>query len=54
MVQCQMNSQKEQIILLADIDNQGSGYSGGLGQEVNILGDGSGAKVVVDVVSGLS
>lgn len=34
------------------IDKQGSGYSGGLGQEVSILGDGSGAKVVVDVVSG--
>ena len=34
------------------IDKQGFGYSGGLGQEVNILGDGSGAKVVVDVVSG--
>ena len=34
------------------IDKQGFGYSGGLGQEVNILGDGSGGKVVVDVVSG--
>ena len=34
------------------IQNQGSGYSGGLGQEVSILGDGSGAKVVVDVISG--
>ena len=34
------------------IDEQGFGYSGGLGQELNILGDGSGAKVVVDVVSG--
>jgi len=34
------------------IKDQGSNYSGGLGQEVNILGDGTGAKVVVDVVSG--
>lgn len=34
------------------IENQGSGYSSGLSQEVNILGDGSGAKVLVDVVSG--
>ncbi len=34
------------------IDKQGFGYSGGLGQEVNIIGDGSGGKVVVDVVSG--
>jgi hypothetical protein len=34
------------------IENQGSNYSGGLGQEVNILGDGTGGKVVVDVVSG--
>ena len=34
------------------IENQGNGYSGGLGQEVNILGDGTGAKCIVDVVSG--
>ena len=34
------------------IDNQGEGYSGGLGQEFSILGDGTGGKVVVDVVSG--
>tara|TARA_A100001035_G_scaffold44506_1_gene31422 strand:- start:357 stop:1901 length:1545 start_codon:yes stop_codon:yes gene_type:complete len=34
------------------IDQQGAGYAGGLGQEFNILGDGSGGKVVVDVVSG--
>jgi len=34
------------------IKEQGSNYSGGLGQEVNVLGDGSGAKVVIDVVSG--
>ena len=34
------------------IENQGVGYSNGTGQEVNILGDGSGGKVVVDVVNG--
>ena len=34
------------------IENQGSGYSGGLGQEFDIVGDGTGGKVVIDVVSG--
>ena len=34
------------------IDNQGNGYTNGTGQEVSILGDGSGGKVVVDVVNG--
>ena len=34
------------------IENQGVGYSNGTGQEVNILGDGTGGKVVVDVVNG--
>ena len=34
------------------IQNGGSGYSNGLGQEFNIIGDGSGAKVIVDVVDG--
>ena len=34
------------------IDNQGNGYSGGVGQEFNILGDGTGGKVVIDVVGG--
>jgi hypothetical protein len=34
------------------IEREGSGYSGGLGQEVNILGDGEGSKVIIDVVSG--
>jgi hypothetical protein len=34
------------------IANGGSGYGGGLGQSLNILGDGSGGKVLVDVVSG--
>ena len=30
----------------------GQGYSGGLGQEFPILGDGTGGKVVVDVIGG--
>jgi len=34
------------------IDNQGNGYSNGLGQEVNVIGDGTGAKVILDVVGG--
>ncbi len=34
------------------IDKAGDNYANGLSQEVNILGDGSGAKVRVDVVSG--
>tara|TARA_B100001287_G_scaffold152741_1_gene128547 strand:+ start:12345 stop:13904 length:1560 start_codon:yes stop_codon:yes gene_type:complete len=34
------------------IENQGNGYSGGIGQEFSILGDGTGGKVVVDVVNG--
>ena len=34
------------------IDRQGSNYSNGLGQEVNILGDGTGGKVLIDVVNG--
>ena len=34
------------------IENQGVGYSNGTGQEVNILGDGTGGKVVIDVVNG--
>ena len=34
------------------IENQGVGYSNGTGQEVDILGDGTGGKVVVDVVNG--
>jgi len=33
------------------IDNQGNGYQDGLGQEVSILGDGSGARVILDVVN---
>ena len=31
------------------IDKKGNSYSGGLGQEFNIVGDGEGAKVIVDV-----
>ena len=34
------------------IENQGAGYTDGTGQEVAILGDGEGGKVVVDVVNG--
>jgi len=34
------------------IDRQGANYSNGIGQELNILGDGTGAKVRVDVSGG--
>ena len=34
------------------IENQGNCYTNGTGQEVSILGDGTGGKVVVDVVNG--
>ena len=34
------------------IDKRGSGYSGGAGQELPILGDGTGARAVIDVNSG--
>jgi hypothetical protein len=34
------------------IDNRGANYSNGLGQEVNILGDGDGGRVLIDVVGG--
>jgi hypothetical protein len=34
------------------IENSGANYANGLGQELNILGDGTGAKVSVDVVGG--
>jgi len=34
------------------IDKQGANYSNGLGQELNILGDGTSGKVVVDVENG--
>ncbi len=32
------------------IDDQGNGYQGNLGQEFNIVGDGTGGKVIIDVV----
>ena len=34
------------------IDKQGAGYAGGVGQEFPIIGDGEGARAVVDVNSG--
>lgn len=34
------------------IEKQGSGYSGGLGQSVRIIGDGEGGRASVDVVGG--
>lgn len=34
------------------IDEGGAGYSGGVGQELNIIGDGTGARAVIDVNSG--
>ena len=42
-----VNSNQLKNVYIAD---QGNGYSGGTGQEFNIVGDGSGAKVIVDVV----
>jgi len=34
------------------IANQGAGYAGGTGQEFPIIGDGTGARAIIDVVSG--
>lgn len=34
------------------VDSQGSGYAGGVGQELSIVGDGEGARAVIDVNSG--
>jgi hypothetical protein len=34
------------------IEDSGANYANGLGQELNIIGDGNGAKVAVDVVGG--
>ena len=34
------------------VENAGAGYANGLGQEVDIIGDGDGAKARVDVVNG--
>ena len=46
------SSVNENQIKKVYIASQGSGYASGLGQVFNILGDGTGAQVVVDVVSG--
>lgn len=35
------------------LEDGGFGYSGGLGQEVDIVGDGIGAKVIIDVIDGV-
>jgi len=42
------DSQLKQIY----IDEQGSGYAGGVGQELAIIGDGEGARAIIDVNSG--
>ena len=42
------DSQLKQIY----IDVAGSGYAGGVGQELAIIGDGEGARAVIDVNSG--
>ena len=46
------SSDNENQIKKVYIEKGGSGYANGLGQQVNILGDGTGAKVRVDVVNG--
>jgi len=46
------SSVNENQIKKVYIERQGENYSSGLGQEVNILGDGTGGKVVLDVVGG--
>ncbi len=43
-----VNNNQIKNVYIAD---QGNGYSGSTGQEFNIVGDGSGGKVVVDVVN---
>ena len=42
-----VNNNQLKNVYIAD---QGNGYAGGTGQEFNIIGDGSGGKVIVDVV----
>lgn len=42
------DSQLKQIY----IDNPGSGYAGGAGQELNIIGDGTDGRAIIDVNSG--
>lgn len=46
------SSVNENQIKKVYIDNGGSGYSSGIGQVVDILGDGSGGQVVLDVIGG--
>ena len=46
------SSVNENQIKKVYIADSGSNYANGLGQEVNILGDGTGAKVRVDVIGG--
>ena len=46
------SSVNENQIKTVYIEKPGSNYANGLGQELNILGDGSGARVRVDVESG--
>ncbi len=46
------SSINENQIKTVYIDGAGDNYANGLGQEVNIIGDGTGAKVRVDVVNG--
>lgn len=46
------SSVNENQIKKVYIADAGSNYANGLGQEVNILGDGTGAKVRVDVIGG--
>ena len=46
------SSVNENQIKTVYIQNQGANYANGLGQEVDIIGDGTGGKVRVDVVGG--
>lgn len=46
------SSQNENQIKKVYVENSGSGYASGLGQQFDIIGDGTGARVRVDVVNG--
>jgi len=46
------SSQNENQIKTVYIENSGANYSNGLGQELNIIGDGTGGRVRVDVEGG--
>jgi hypothetical protein len=46
------SSVNENQIKKVYIERQGDNYASGLGQEVNILGDGTGGRVVLDVIGG--